>query len=400
MAKKRKVFKVETVGDCYVAVTGLPEPDKDHAIHMCRFARECLTRFNELASHLEVTLGPDTADLAMRVGLHSGPVTAGVLRGDKSRFQLFGDTVNTAARIESTGLRNKIHLSHETAELLHQAGKSNWARRRTETVMAKGKGEMQTFWLVTDEELAMHQEGETLKTAPLPIVKAMQPRIGTNASNISDPESTLPPRIKRLVDWNVDVLKRLLKQIVANRNAIGNQQYATTDQVMMKLEVDIGCDTYVLNEVTEIIKLPHFDHRLHKKQENPNKIELPKEVEDQLRLYVSSIAAMHRDNPFHNFEHASHVMMSVSKLLSRIVAPDEIMNEDDPTKNLASSLHDHTYGITSDPLTQFSVVLAALIHDVDHSGVSNFQLIKENAKIAKAFKNKSVAEQNSIVLAF
>ena len=99
IAKRRRVFKVETVGDCYVAVTGLPEPRKDHAIVMARFSRECLDKFNELAKKLEITLGPDTGDLAMRVGLHSGPVTAGVLRGDKSRFQLFGDTVNTGKKI-------------------------------------------------------------------------------------------------------------------------------------------------------------------------------------------------------------------------------------------------------------------------------------------------------------
>jgi len=92
--------------------------------------------------------------------------------------------------------------------------------------------------------------------------------------------------------------------------------------------------------------------------------------------------------------------MSVSKLLSRIVAPEEIVDGDEDGHHFELSLHDHTYGLTSDPLTQFSVVLAALIHDVDHAGVSNFQLIKEGAKIATVFKQKSVAEQNSIVLAW
>lgn len=398
-AKRRKVFKVETVGDCYVAVTGLPEPLKDHAIVMCKFARECQSQFSVLVRQLEVILGPDTGDLAIRVGLHSGPVTAGVLRGEKSRFQLFGDTVNTAARIESTGVRNKIHLSHETAELLHGAGKSNWIRKRNDTVMAKGKGEMQTYWLLTEDEMAAGTTAEDgTKAAPLPIVKANAPRLGNTAADMLDPESTLPPRIKRLVDWNVDVLKRLLKQIVAKRKAIGKEHMDPNHPLMMKTEVNIGCDTYVLDEVTEIIRLPGYTQV--KQMEDPNKIELPPEVGEQLRLYVSSIAAMHRDNAFHNFEHASHVMMSVSKLLSRIVAPDEVLKGDDEEQNVALSLHDHTYGITSDPLTQFSVVLAALIHDVDHAGVSNFQLIKEGAKIATVFKQKSVAEQNSIVLAW
>jgi class 3 adenylate cyclase len=103
---------------------------------------------NELSHQLETTLGPDTGDLSMRFGLHSGPVTAGVLRGDKSRFQLFGDTVNTAARIETTGLRNRIHLSQETAALLKEAGKEHWIVAREDVVTAKGKGELNTFWLL------------------------------------------------------------------------------------------------------------------------------------------------------------------------------------------------------------------------------------------------------------
>jgi class 3 adenylate cyclase len=95
IAKRRRVFKVEVVGDCYVAVAGLPDPRPDHAIVMAKFANDCLNRMFKMVRKLEVELGPDTAELGLRVGLHSGPVVAGVLRGDKSRFQLFGDTVST-----------------------------------------------------------------------------------------------------------------------------------------------------------------------------------------------------------------------------------------------------------------------------------------------------------------
>jgi class 3 adenylate cyclase len=83
---------VETVGDCYVAACGVPEPRKDHALTMGRFARDCLVSFNNVVKQLENELGPDTGELGIRVGIHSGPVTAGVLRGERSRFQLFGGT--------------------------------------------------------------------------------------------------------------------------------------------------------------------------------------------------------------------------------------------------------------------------------------------------------------------
>jgi class 3 adenylate cyclase len=75
--------------------------------------------------------------------MHSGPVTAGVLRGEKSRFQLFGDTMNTASRMESTGDAGKIQVSEVTARLLKADGKGYWLTKRQGTIVIKGKGEMQ-----------------------------------------------------------------------------------------------------------------------------------------------------------------------------------------------------------------------------------------------------------------
>ena len=111
---------METVGDCYVAAAGVPDARPDHAVVMASFSRACLRKMRVVAQKLEVVLGPDTGDLKLRVGLHrcvwriyfatryrvpfvvltlsldlcqsnSGQVTAGVLRGERARFQLYGD---------------------------------------------------------------------------------------------------------------------------------------------------------------------------------------------------------------------------------------------------------------------------------------------------------------------
>ena len=145
IADEMGVYKLSTVGDCYIASAGVPYPREDHAIVLTQFAERCRQRANDLFVRLSPKL--DTDGLGIRIGIHSGPVTAGVLRGDKTRFDFFGDTINTAQRIESTGEPNSVHLSSETAQLIELAGKGDWLLPRKDAVEAKGKGELKTFWL-------------------------------------------------------------------------------------------------------------------------------------------------------------------------------------------------------------------------------------------------------------
>lgn len=85
---------------------------------------------------------------------------------------------------------------------------------------------------------------------------------------------------------------------------------------------------------------------------------------------------------------ACHVVMTTQKLLARVIQPD-----DESTSATA-------YGITSDPLTHFAILFSALVHDVDHPGVSNAQLVKEMTETATRYNNQSVAEQNSVTIAW
>lgn len=92
--------------------------------------------------------------------------------------------------------------------------------------------------------------------------------------------------------------------------------------------------------------------------------------------------------------------MSANKLLGRIVKPEDVDYHRKSVKAVASDLHDYTYGITSDPLSHFAIMISTLIHDVDHTGVSNAQRGIEDPEMAERYKSRSVAEQNSIDLAW
>lgn len=394
IAARLGVFKVETVGDCYVAVTGLPEPQEDHAIIMAIFANECLSSMRELTKSLESILGPSTSSLALRVGMHSGPVIAGVLRGEKSRFQLFGDTMNTASRMESNGIINRIHVSQTTADLLRAAGKSDWIASREDHVFAKGKGTMQTYWVCP-------------RGNPRPRVSLSYSGVENLQGEVRDSWGgvELDSSMCSLVDWNVDLLHKHLQKIVAHR--VATTPWMWRKQQRAATAVKLFEDSHPRDEVVEALPMPIFSAAAITNPFDPAKVNLSESVEKQLRVFVARIAATyHASNAFHNFEHASHVAMSSTKLLNRILAPDGVdyslrsLRKSSQIQAIAKEIHETTFGITSDPLLQFAAVFSALIHDVDHDGVPNVQLSREGSPVALRYNNQTVAEQHSVDVAW
>jgi class 3 adenylate cyclase len=129
--------KIKTIGDCYMVAAGVPAARADHADAIADLA---LAMLEILAARNEAT----GASLRLRIGIHSGPVIAGVIGKSRFLYDLWGDTVNIAARMESHGEAGKIQVSDATDRLLSD----RFSRVERGIVSVKGKGEMNTYWLL------------------------------------------------------------------------------------------------------------------------------------------------------------------------------------------------------------------------------------------------------------
>lgn len=141
ITSQRGVEKIKTIGDAYMAAAGVPVPRKDH----CRAIAESALEMNAC---MEKFVSLNAKGLRLRVGIHTGPAIAGVIGQHKFAYDVWGDTVNVASRMESHGLAERIHATEEIYEKL----KDDYVFEPRGETDIKGKGRLRTWWLIGRKE--------------------------------------------------------------------------------------------------------------------------------------------------------------------------------------------------------------------------------------------------------
>lgn len=137
LAAEAGVEKIKTIGDAYMAAAGIPEPQADHAERIARLAPRMMGAVRDVA-------GATGLALEARIGIHTGPIVAGVIGTHKFAYDVWGDSVNTASRMESHSVNGRIHITEATRQALGEG----FPVEPRGVIEVKGKGPMQTYFLL------------------------------------------------------------------------------------------------------------------------------------------------------------------------------------------------------------------------------------------------------------
>ncbi len=154
LADKYGVEKIRTIGDNYMVASGVPSPREDHAQALAHMALDMLDFSKVISDRL-------AAPIHFRIGINSGPMVAGVIGQKKFHYDVWGDTVNTASRMESHGMAGRIQITTHTQALIHR----EFICEKQGVLDIKGKGEMET-WFLVDRRAKQEVLGSTPPETP------------------------------------------------------------------------------------------------------------------------------------------------------------------------------------------------------------------------------------------
>ena len=224
--------------------------------------------------------GPGTGDLFLKVGVHSGAVVGGVLRGERSRFQLYGDTVNIAATMESSGEANRIQCSQKTADRLAEAGKASWLNKREVMIQGRLNTGMQTYFVEPNKTESSYCESD------ISSLSSDMDHSGIDENEyMFGRQNHLAPRVERLVRWSVVAFEDALRRLVAYRKAMGREACAQEALHWTKPE-----RMSAREEVVESISLPFSGNKCTMQVEDLQAIQLPQEIPVQLHSFLEAVA--------------------------------------------------------------------------------------------------------------
>eukprot|EP00980_Cylindrotheca_fusiformis_P018898 scaffold6315_cov116-Cylindrotheca_fusiformis.AAC.9 len=383
------LYKVETVGDSYMCCSGVPEPDDNHAEKIANFALAVI----ECSRHIK---SPATGEpIRLRIGIHTGSCTSGVVGNLTPHYCLFGDMVNFTSRHESTGAPDKIHCSSDLfgrLKYISSSASQQFNFKARGLVDMKGKGEHYTYWLESATESnqfanpralqELSEEARQLITSEKWKMRRYfqddsfsdASSVGKSIDNFGDFSDTRTSFSAFAGDnsrmCSIGGIERPVQDDSHDDGAIiGFSDELLSERATEWQEVSVGVsstDEDVQRRVFEAL----FEALTECVDKSAKRLQV---IESQLRTFVQDIAAQYSSNrPFYNFRSAAEILLRADFLWEH-----------------------HSNYERHDPWDRFILLFSALVHNLDHTGVPNSQLEAEGHPLVDQYKMRGAYQQRS-----